>query len=308
MKARDNQIDVLKGIGMLCVIIGHLTTIGVLRNFIYTFHMPLFFMLSGYFYKQQSFSKLFSKMGKSIIMPYSIFALFIALYKYSGGVEWIWAYLFADGYKSTAYIGGSQLYIGAMWFLPALFWCRVVYNIMGKNSEKITYSLAILLSAVSYILGKYIINIPLGFLEGTQALVFYAAGILWHKHKKALHLKALIILAIVWMSSIFVGFISMADFYYSCHPINIAVAISACLIIASCVNALNRYKSKIVRTFLGAISWIGRNSLCFLCFHAVLLSLHIQIYWGIAVFVHIAICVFLINIFHKLQRLYYAKG
>lgn len=44
--------DVTKGFGMLLVILGHLVSEeSYLRNFIYSFHMPLFFILSGFVQK-----------------------------------------------------------------------------------------------------------------------------------------------------------------------------------------------------------------------------------------------------------------
>lgn len=51
---RDITFDMMKGIGIILVIIGHLAHgFGWLVPAIYTFHMPLFFILSGYFYKEK---------------------------------------------------------------------------------------------------------------------------------------------------------------------------------------------------------------------------------------------------------------
>lgn len=47
---RNPNIDILKGIGILSVIIAHLTQIWLLRGLLYSFHMPLFFLASGYFF------------------------------------------------------------------------------------------------------------------------------------------------------------------------------------------------------------------------------------------------------------------
>ena len=55
MKSRIMYIDRLKGIGILCVVIGHLIAVfteeapllSTLYSFIYLFHMPLFSFLSG---------------------------------------------------------------------------------------------------------------------------------------------------------------------------------------------------------------------------------------------------------------------
>lgn len=44
---RIEEVDISKGIGMVLVIMGHLCVSASLRNFIYSFHMPLFFILSG---------------------------------------------------------------------------------------------------------------------------------------------------------------------------------------------------------------------------------------------------------------------
>ena len=47
---RIEEVDISKGIGMVLVITGHLCVGAPLRNFIYSFHMPLFFVLSGFVY------------------------------------------------------------------------------------------------------------------------------------------------------------------------------------------------------------------------------------------------------------------
>lgn len=50
---RDLSIDIMKGIGICAVIAGH-TFLNTIHNLIYSFHMPLFFILSGYFYKRDN--------------------------------------------------------------------------------------------------------------------------------------------------------------------------------------------------------------------------------------------------------------
>ena len=56
---RDNTIDIVKAIGIIFVVIGHCCAIPrhggdvswqiYICDYIYTFHMPLFFFVSGYF-------------------------------------------------------------------------------------------------------------------------------------------------------------------------------------------------------------------------------------------------------------------
>lgn len=62
---RESWIDVLKGIGIILVVIGHTSMENPLVKWIYVFHMPLFFALSGYMFgrgrKQYTFVKFTEK-------------------------------------------------------------------------------------------------------------------------------------------------------------------------------------------------------------------------------------------------------
>jgi fucose 4-O-acetylase-like acetyltransferase len=49
-------IDVIKGIGIVFVVAGH-TYIGEVKDFIFLFHMPLFFFISGFLFTQQEHKK-----------------------------------------------------------------------------------------------------------------------------------------------------------------------------------------------------------------------------------------------------------
>jgi polysaccharide biosynthesis protein PslL len=48
IKQREIWIDVAKGLGIITVVIGH-SEIPFAKHYFYWFHMPLFFILSGYF-------------------------------------------------------------------------------------------------------------------------------------------------------------------------------------------------------------------------------------------------------------------
>jgi acyltransferase len=51
-KERLNTYDIAKGIGIILVVLGHTATHIGLEKVIYQFHMPLFFILSGIFFKE----------------------------------------------------------------------------------------------------------------------------------------------------------------------------------------------------------------------------------------------------------------
>lgn len=54
MRKRIEYIDLAKAIAILLMVLGHcasLNDIPLIRSVIYSFHMPLFFIISGYFFK-----------------------------------------------------------------------------------------------------------------------------------------------------------------------------------------------------------------------------------------------------------------
>jgi len=77
---RDNRIDSIKGFLIILVILGHLIGScgsGIMNDkawlFIYTFHMPLFILISGYFSKKRVSSSDFFKSLLPIVKPLVVF-------------------------------------------------------------------------------------------------------------------------------------------------------------------------------------------------------------------------------------------
>lgn len=81
---RDESIDIAKGIAIIAVVLGHCTLIpwNPWRCIIYSFHMPLFFIFAGYFYKEKEIKVALSNDFRRLIVPYVIFAL-IAVFKFT---------------------------------------------------------------------------------------------------------------------------------------------------------------------------------------------------------------------------------
>ena len=82
-KARNNNIDIIKGIAIILMVYGH--TFGVARDFIYLFHMPVFIFVSGYCFNkahgaslQQAEGYFFSRVRR-LLIPYMGFNIVYAI-------------------------------------------------------------------------------------------------------------------------------------------------------------------------------------------------------------------------------------
>lgn len=78
-KKRIDEFDIAKGIAIIAMIIGHLGMKHI-NMIVYAFHMPLFFILSGYFLSaKDSFIHFIKKKFIGLIIPYYICAGMICL-------------------------------------------------------------------------------------------------------------------------------------------------------------------------------------------------------------------------------------
>ena len=88
LKQRDIYVDIIKGWGIILVIWGHSSLF--LFDEIYSFHMPLFFFLSGCFFSVKlDFIDFIKKKFRQLITPYIFFLVLSCVY--------YWGLLFVTG-------------------------------------------------------------------------------------------------------------------------------------------------------------------------------------------------------------------
>jgi len=123
IQERIGYIDIAKGIGILLVAMAHtgLSLVApYLHQLIYSFHMPLFFFLSGYFFNPDiPFSQLFKKRFNAVLKPYlfTIFLIYLTSLSFTNmGFVTAMGRIVKALYGTGRYIDWVQL-----WFLPSLF-------------------------------------------------------------------------------------------------------------------------------------------------------------------------------------------
>ena len=140
--SRISWIDTARGLGLLAVFVGHLN-VPMASAWVYTFHMPLFFLLSGLLYpgcEKYTFTQFAWKRFKGIIIPYftlgSVIALFYCcLYAYyhepvSTYLEMAKAFLIQEHYWTV-------------WFLTALYFSQILYYCLDKWFHRWDYAVTI---------------------------------------------------------------------------------------------------------------------------------------------------------------------
>ena len=133
---RDITYDLMKGLAILAMLCGHCIIPNVLHSFIYIWHMPLFFVVSGYFYHQKSRTQCLKSSFFGLLVPYFItcgVALGVSLVLSMDNSHKIFfgtLGMSSEWFGSNAMVGyGGN---GPLWFLMALFWCRFIYDTLQR--------------------------------------------------------------------------------------------------------------------------------------------------------------------------------
>ncbi len=153
---RISWIDMAKGYGIIFVILGH-CDIGILKLWVYTFHIPLFFLLSGYVFNAKSDFKTFLiKKVKSIIIPYFCLGipmlLFRFLVRFKSG-KFTFRYAFNLTVKFIL-----QRRQWTFWFLACLFFLNILFYVtvkVFKTNAKLTF-LSIVFVIMGFAYYKYL--------------------------------------------------------------------------------------------------------------------------------------------------------
>ncbi len=142
----SKKIDILKALGITIVVAGHL---GIWNNFLfppYSFHVVLFFFISGMLFKNfhiDNIKNYIKRRIKSLIIPYYLyFLLYFVItyiyYKISG--DFLGLELNIKNIFLTPFINGHQLdFLNPAWFVPQLFITLFVFIFLQKSLKDRSY-------------------------------------------------------------------------------------------------------------------------------------------------------------------------
>ena len=155
-----------------------LTLYRYIPDYVYAFHMPLFFALSGAVLAIRPADRLgpfLRAKVRRLLIPYFLFGwLYMLPVKYAGG--------FYDpaGLKSACLgllIGRDS---GHLWFLPALFWCMLVFVLLQKGLRKLKLpgapALLLVTGALQFGVTRLVAVDPLLLKTGLGYIFWFALG------------------------------------------------------------------------------------------------------------------------------------
>lgn len=182
-----NWIDWMKALGMFFIVWGHLSP-EHLKDVIYAFNVPCFFIISGFLFKDKDWSTFWKKNIKGLVVPYAllcatVIAFFAAVKLYFGGMEVTYLPL-----SILACLIGDQNGIGcgvgcqALWFVYTLFISKIVANAVRNNWS---WQCVIVVGSmiVAYCLKRLNLQLFSSYVDFVLAYPFFLIGYYIAKNK-----------------------------------------------------------------------------------------------------------------------------
>jgi len=278
---RNPVFDIMKGVTILLMMLGHTGIPEWLHTFIYSFHMPLFFIVSGYFAKKdveltwRGWGSIIRKSSKTLLLPYVVTAIVVLLFTLMRAVVKHDISIFGDRLVACfACTSGVwhfpenwtfvspivNLSWAPIWFLLSLFWIRILFYGLQKL-DKWTLPVCAIISYVAVLIGQRV-TVPFAIMQGLSGLVFYAAG--WTAKHFNIPKYVYTLCLIAWPFAIVFGDVNMMFMRYTLYPLSIIGAIGGTVAVYELSCAVNK------TPYLNHVfSWLGCNSLLILCFHSI---------------------------------------
>ena len=124
-------MDWEKCIAIFLVVYGHMRS--PFMSYIFAFHMPFFFIISGFLQKRRSWKDELTNSIKRLLIPYVLFNIYLLIYSYFTGE-------YESDYPMSMLLGlqwNLSMACRPLWFLWALFFCRLLYTALPRKTAKL---------------------------------------------------------------------------------------------------------------------------------------------------------------------------
>lgn len=277
---REEFIDISRGILLILVILGHSAALNTnIRDIIYWFHMPAFFIISGFVFKipdkQQKISTWIKNLSIRYFVPYLSYYLIVCLLTKS--ISRIDVILF---------LYGGRMYAGVYWFISCLYLTIIIFAILVRNiSKKYIISTILLLYIMGhmealfylpknndYLSWPIIYKFPLNIDVCLVSLFYFSIGYYFKDTIKTFLVEKsvnfFIILTLVCIVSILLNTMGLLD-----YKLNIKIGNYTHLILDIIIPVtftlwtlfISKYLVKLIGS--NVINYIGRNTLPIMYLH-----------------------------------------
>ena len=288
-KKRIEYIDLLKGFAILWIVWWHTCHPSFVDPY---YHVPLFFVISGLFFKPYTFKIFLKKKVESLLVPFIFF--YLTSYIYRMGVH-IWDNRTIAGFPWLNILdvfkcmpNGDYLWVNVpIWFLLCLFNVSLIYYVLYKLPRWVRYIYIILVILFTNTITQ--ISTPFFLNDAMRWCAYYSIGnvlgtyYLAFLNKKKNANISLLLASIIYSVLIIIPIPHIHEIISS-----LFLNLKTITFIAGIISLFSLLHTK-SNNYLTILSFYGKNSLSVLGFHVPILIIFQRIvtkiwggvnYWG----------------------------
>ncbi|CAM5191868.1 hypothetical protein UACE39S_04896 [Ureibacillus acetophenoni] len=265
---RQQWLDIAKGIGIILVVFGHSGNT-FFPPYIYWFHMPLFFIISGYLHKQPNTLSGVMKNNwrkvKQLLIPYVSFYLLIILLRQ---LDLNQNFTVTQFDVKQFILGGQNLggYFGVFWFITTLLITQILFSfVLRFKNQKVVFLIILISYMLSYINSAYFADKSIMWNANVAllAIVYYYVGYLLKNRAHIFNMYTAIISLIISMvffllkyNEIYNYAFNMKIYNYHTFGLDLLIPISISFVIFTISKYIERFKVGEDLAYLGKMSLV----------------------------------------------------
>jgi len=277
--SRSNWVDIARGIGILLVVYAHVARgiyaahlpidaqmFHVVDDVVYSFHMPLFFFLSGLFFlkswQRHGTASFMANKLATLAYPYVLWSLLQGLLE-------ILASSYTNKHATVAQVLSLFWHPRQQfWFLYALFFISVLFALFYHLRPRQSPYIALGLGAIAFLSSPLVPKVgPLYYILAFS--VFFALGILPRNRIESLTAPSIAILAGVWaafgLSHLLIQRYGLPAPLYAGMSVSMAIAVLGIIGTSALSRLLDRHGGRF-------LAYLGRQSLGIYLMHTIAAS------------------------------------
>lgn len=258
---RLEWLDMARGISIISIILGHIYATNVVKIWICSFHVPLFFIISGCLIKYKSHNDLKKTIitrVRTVLLPYILFGIIYIL------IEFILTdfdiLILVNDIKHLMMFRG----VGALWYLPTFFIAECLFialkNILKKEIIVLAtcITLFVLCLSLPYIYYTYEV---LMLVRVSVGVLFISFGYYLFEYIKRTSISYAWIGVMLFLNIVLSNVNGLVDLY-SIELKNVFLYIANAILGAGgCLFLCKKLKCN------RHLKWMGTNSLIIMCTH-----------------------------------------
>lgn len=283
---RLDWADVAKGIGIFLMVMGHSGLPMVIHDWIYSFHMPFFFILSGYFFKSGKYKTVeyIVRKFRTIIVPYVFFVISIEILRFCG--DSLELNIPSPRSIQDVVVYGRDL--GATWFLTSLFFTEIIYYLLNNlfKDKRWLLFLSILSFFVSYYCYKTELHFPYKIEILGATTMYYCIGNVFAQTKwkdcftniyakdyRGVFILAVLLAIDIVASNLIEPVLNLRLNRLGLHVLTLLLIIYGSLLLVQCSHLIANIDKSVLRPIKELFRYIGEYSMVLIGFSQITLQI-----------------------------------